>query len=49
MGFENCEVGFGKKNEMENRIGTPLQERPIYMLEMQGIAPGKSALCLGNG
>ena len=23
MGFENCEVGFGKKKELGNGIGTP--------------------------
>ena len=24
MGFDNCKVGFGKKNELGNGIGTPL-------------------------
>ena len=23
IGFENCKVGFGKKNELGNGIGTP--------------------------
>ena len=33
MGFENCEVGFGKKNELGNGIGTShsLQD-PLYLM-----------------
>ena len=26
MGFENCDVGFEKKNELGNGIGRPLQD-----------------------
>ena len=26
MEFENCEVGFGKKNELGNGIGNPFQD-----------------------
>ena len=35
MGFENCEGGFGKKNEMENGIGTPFSTL-IYAFNSQG-------------
>ena len=28
MEFENCEVGFEKKNELGNGINTPLQDPP---------------------
>ena len=32
MGFENCKMGFGEKNELGNGIGTPHIAHVIFAL-----------------